>query len=58
MEIGPEDPVASDAWLQPDPLTLAALILDPEGLDAVIASGSVRADGKISALRRLIRLAA
>jgi hypothetical protein len=38
MEIGPEDPAASDVGIQPDPRTLAGLLLDPEGLDVVIAS--------------------
>jgi DNA-binding HxlR family transcriptional regulator len=58
MEIQPGDPDASDAGIQTDPRRLAALLLNPDGLDAAIASGSVHADGKISALRRLIRVAA
>ena len=58
MQIEPGTPAAPDAGIQTDPRTLAALLLNPDGLDAAIADGSVRADGKISALRRLIRVAA
>jgi DNA-binding HxlR family transcriptional regulator len=58
LEIQPEEPAAPDAGIRTDPGTLAALLLDPDGLDAAIASGSVHAEGKISALRRLIRAAA
>jgi hypothetical protein len=58
LEIQPEEPAAPDAGIQTDPGTFAALLLDPDGLDAAIASGSVRAEGRISALRRLIRVAA
>jgi DNA-binding HxlR family transcriptional regulator len=57
LEIQPDDPAAPDAGIQTDPATLAALLLDPDGLDAAIASGSVHAEGNISALRRLIRVA-
>jgi hypothetical protein len=58
MQIQPEDPAAPDAGIRTDPGTLVALLLDPDGLDAAIASGSVHAQGNISALRRLIRVAA
>jgi DNA-binding HxlR family transcriptional regulator len=58
MEINPGDPRTPDAGIQTDPRTLTALLLDPDSLDAAIASGSVHTDGKISALRRLIRVAA
>jgi DNA-binding HxlR family transcriptional regulator len=58
LEIRPEEPVAPDAGIRTDPGTLAALLLDPGGLDAAIASGSARVEGKISALRRLLRVAA
>jgi DNA-binding HxlR family transcriptional regulator len=58
LEIQPEDPAAPDAGIQTDPGTLAALLLEPDGFDAAIASGSVHAEGNISALRRLIRVAA
>jgi DNA-binding HxlR family transcriptional regulator len=56
LEIQPEDPAAPHAGIQTDPGTLAALLLDPDGLDAAIASGSVHTEGNISALRRLIRV--
>jgi hypothetical protein len=58
LEIQPEDPAAPDAGIRTDPGTLAALLLDPGGLDAAIAGGSAHAEGSISALRRLIRVAA
>lgn len=58
MEIEPGTTAAPDAGMQTDPRTLAALLLNPDGLDAAIANGSVRTHGKTSALRRLIRLAA
>jgi DNA-binding HxlR family transcriptional regulator len=58
LEIQPEDPAAPDAAIHTDPGTLAALLVDPDGLDAAIAGGSVYAEGNISALRRLIQVAA
>lgn len=41
-----------------DPGTLAALLLNPDGLEDAIADGSVHVEGDRSALRRLIRVAA
>jgi hypothetical protein len=58
MEIAPEDPVAPDAGIKTDPHTLAALLLNPEGLDAAIANGSAQIQGNTPALRRLLRVAA
>jgi DNA-binding HxlR family transcriptional regulator len=58
MEIEPGNPAAPDAGIRTDPGTLAALLLNPDGLDAAIANGSVQVEGKKSALRRLIRVAA
>jgi DNA-binding HxlR family transcriptional regulator len=58
LEIQPEDTAAPDASIQTDPGTLIALLLNPGGLDAAIAAGSVHAEGSLSALRRLIRVAA
>lgn len=58
MEIEPGDPATPEAGIQTDPATLAALLLNPDGLDAAIAGGSVRTNGKITALRRLLRVAA
>jgi hypothetical protein len=58
MEIEPGDPAAPDAGIRTDPGTLAALLLNPDGLDAAISNGLVQVQGKTSALRRLIRLAA
>lgn len=57
LEIGPEETAAPDAGIRTDPGTLTALLLDPAGLDAAIAAGSVHTEGSISALRRLIRVA-
>jgi DNA-binding HxlR family transcriptional regulator len=58
LEIQPQEPAAPDASIRTDPGTLTALLLNPAGLDAAIANGSVHTEGKISALRRLIRVAA
>jgi DNA-binding HxlR family transcriptional regulator len=58
LEIQPEDAAAPDASIQTDPATLTALLLNPAGLDAAIASGSVHTEGSLSAVRRLIRVAA
>jgi DNA-binding HxlR family transcriptional regulator len=57
LEIQPQDAVASDATIQTDPGTLTALLLNPDSLDAAIATGSVHTEGNISALRRLIQVA-
>jgi DNA-binding HxlR family transcriptional regulator len=54
LEIEAYDPAAADAGLETDPTTLNALLFDPEGLDAAIAAGSVRAEGSMPALRRLV----
>ena len=57
MEIEPGDPAEPDAGIETDPDTLTTLLLNPDGLDAAIADGSVHAEGKISTLRRLIQVA-
>ena len=57
LEIGPEDTAPADAGIRTDPRTLTALLLDPAGLDAAIAAGSVHAEGSMPALRRLIGVA-
>jgi DNA-binding HxlR family transcriptional regulator len=54
VEIEPGDPAAADAGIHTDPVTLNALLLDPDGLDAALASGAVEADGDVDALRRLL----
>ena len=58
MEIEPGEPPEPDAGIETDPDTLSTLLLNPDGLDAAIADGSVHAEGKISTLRRLIQVAA
>jgi DNA-binding HxlR family transcriptional regulator len=58
LEIDAQDPAAPEASLHTDPVTLNALLLNPVGLDAAIAAGSVQVEGDISALRRLLEVAA
>jgi DNA-binding HxlR family transcriptional regulator len=58
LEIHCRDTAAPDASLYTDPDTLNTLLLNPDGLDAAIATGSVHTEGNLSALRRLIQLAA
>lgn len=58
LEIQPDDIAAPDASLQTDPGTLTAVLLDPASLDAAIATGAVHADGNLTAVRRLMRVAA
>jgi DNA-binding HxlR family transcriptional regulator len=58
LEVDSQDTAAPDASLHTDPDTLNALLLDPDGLDAAIAAGSVHTEGSLSALRRLIKVAA
>jgi DNA-binding HxlR family transcriptional regulator len=54
LEIGPHDTTEADAGLSTDPATLNALLRDPSGLDRAIASGAVRTEGSLRALRRLL----
>lgn len=58
LEIEPQDAAVPQASLDTDPGTLNALLLDPGGLDAAIAAGSVRVEGDLVALRRLLEVAA
>jgi len=58
VEVEPEDTAPADASFHADPSTLNGLLLDPAGLDAAIAAGSVRVDGDMAALRRLLQVAA
>jgi DNA-binding HxlR family transcriptional regulator len=58
LEIQPQDTPAPDASIQTDPQTFIALLLNPAGLDGAIATGSVHVEGDLSALRRLIQVAA
>jgi DNA-binding HxlR family transcriptional regulator len=57
LEIKAEDPAAPAASLRTDPETLNALLLDPDGLDTAIAAGAVHIEGRLSSLRRLLRVA-
>jgi DNA-binding HxlR family transcriptional regulator len=54
LEIEPGDPAAADAGIHTDPLTLNALLLDPGGLDAALATGAAEAEGDVDAVRRLL----
>jgi SCP-2 sterol transfer family len=58
LEIQPQDTPAPDASIQTDPHTFIALLLNPAGLDGAIATGAVHVEGDLSALRRLIQVAA
>jgi DNA-binding HxlR family transcriptional regulator len=58
LEIHSQDTAVPDASLSTDAATLNALLLHPDGLDAAIDSGSVRTEGNLSALRRLLQVAA
>jgi DNA-binding HxlR family transcriptional regulator len=56
-EVEPGEPASPDARLRTDPATLNALLDEPAGLDAAIASATVDAGGDLSSLRRLLRAA-
>jgi DNA-binding HxlR family transcriptional regulator len=57
VEIPSQEPTEADASLRTDPDTLNALLQDPAGLDAAIATGAVHAEGNLAALRQLIHVA-
>jgi DNA-binding HxlR family transcriptional regulator len=54
LEIEPGDVETADAGIHTDPITLNALLLDPEGLDAALATGVAEIEGDVDALRRLL----
>jgi DNA-binding HxlR family transcriptional regulator len=54
LEIGPGDAAAADAGIRTDPITLNALLFDPDGLDAAVATGIAEIEGDVDALRRLL----
>lgn len=56
LEVQPHDIVEPDASLHTDPGTLNALLMDPAGLDAAIATGTVQAEGNLPALQELIQV--
>jgi DNA-binding HxlR family transcriptional regulator len=56
IEIQPQTAAVPDAWVETDPSTLNTLLFEPARLDAAIASGAVRADGDLTALRRLLEV--
>jgi DNA-binding HxlR family transcriptional regulator len=58
LEIEPGDPSAADAGIRTTPTTLNALLLDPGGFDAALATGAAEAEGDVDALRRLLTAAA
>lgn len=51
------EPDAPDVELHTDPRTLNALLADPDGLDAAVASAAVQTGGDRTALRHLLRVA-
>jgi DNA-binding HxlR family transcriptional regulator len=55
VQPGDHDPV--DAEIRTDPVTLNALLLDPGGLDAALATGAAEVEGDAVALRRLLTTA-
>jgi hypothetical protein len=55
VEVEPDEPAAPDASIVTDPATLNALLLDPAGLDAAIASGAISVEGDLAAVERLLR---
>jgi hypothetical protein len=57
VEVQPQEPAEPDASLHTDPETLNALLQDPAGLDAAIATGAVDVEGNLRALRQLIHVA-
>jgi DNA-binding HxlR family transcriptional regulator len=57
LQIGSRDTATPDATLHTNPETLNALLNDPSGLDAAIATGSVHTEGSLSALRHLLQVA-
>jgi DNA-binding HxlR family transcriptional regulator len=54
FEIEPGDVEVADAGIHTDPITLNALLLDPDGLDAALATGAAEIEGDADALRRLL----
>jgi DNA-binding HxlR family transcriptional regulator len=54
FEIEPGDTESADAGIRTDPVTLNALLLDPDGLDAALATGTAQVEGDVEALRRLL----
>jgi len=54
LHLQPGEPAQADVCLRTDPKTLAALLDDPEALDAAMAAGDVVVTGDQSALRRLL----
>jgi DNA-binding HxlR family transcriptional regulator len=54
FEIESGDTETADAGIRTDPVTLNALLLDPGGLDAALATGAAQIEGDADALRRLL----
>jgi DNA-binding HxlR family transcriptional regulator len=52
-----EDMAQPNANIQTDSFTLSALLLDPSGLDRAAEDGSLRVEGDVDAVRRLLRAA-
>jgi DNA-binding HxlR family transcriptional regulator len=54
FEIEPGDLEAAGAGIRTNPVTLNALLLDPDGLDAALTTGTAEIEGDIAAVRRLL----
>jgi DNA-binding HxlR family transcriptional regulator len=54
FEIESGDAEAADAGIRTDPITLNDLLLEPDRLDAALATGAVEIDGDVDALRGLL----
>jgi hypothetical protein len=53
-EIEPGDTGPADAGIRTDPDTLSALLLDPGGLDAALATAAVEIEGDVDSIRALL----
>lgn len=58
LEIESRDTVAPDGSIRTDPATLNAVLLNPARLDGAIASDSIHVEGSLTAVRRLLQVAA
>jgi DNA-binding HxlR family transcriptional regulator len=54
LELEPGDTAPADARIRTDPMTLNALLSDPDGLDAAVATGAAEIEGDVDALRQLL----
>jgi DNA-binding HxlR family transcriptional regulator len=57
FEIEPGDLEDADAGIRTDPITLNALLLNPDDLAAALATGAAEVEGDVAAIRRLLTAA-